>query len=209
MRKALAAAIMLILAGCNDVHSVRPLIHDADGAPVIRPGLWVGVDKTCVFDTALPADQWPKCATAMMIRPGRITGATKADRRGLMTYRLNGRMPTLVQIRSVRDDSGRLASTDSSAAKLGAYQYLGLTGLGADEQGRMTWVAFWSALCGPDPAPAKPDESPRYVTDKPLPGMTVIGNACTTTSLDAVRGAVIASKDWSMPMELRWLRDQP
>jgi hypothetical protein len=209
MCKALAAAVILILTGCNDVHSARPLIHDADGAPVFRPGLWVGLDKACPLDTALPVEKWPSCATAMVIRPGRITGATKADRRGLMTYRLSGRLPTLVQIRSVRDDSGHLASADSSSAKLGTYQYLGLAVLGADEQGLMTQVAFWSALCGPDPAPAKPGESPRYVTDKPLPGMTVIGNACTTTSLDAVRGAVIASKGWSMPLELRWVRDKP
>ena len=208
MRKALAAAIMLILAGCNDVHSVRPLIHDADGAPLLKPGLWVGQDETCVFDTAMPVDQWPKCASAMMVGHGRITGASKAAGRAVMTYRLNGRWPTLVQIRAIRDDNGR-APTDRSATRLGAYQYLGLIVRGADARGQVTAATFWTAQCGPPPPEAKPGEASRYVTDHPLPGMAVIDNACTTTSLDAVRGAVIASQAWSTPSELHWVRDKP
>lgn len=208
MRKALAAAAILILTGCNDVHSVRPLIHDADGAPVFRPGLWVGLNNNCPFDAAQPVDSWPSCAGAMVIGRSRIVWATKVSRGDLMTFRLTGRLPTIIQTRIVKDRSGRTRS-DRFAAQLGPYQYAGLTVLAADDQGRMTQVAYWSALCGPPPPQAKPGESPRYVTDQPLPGMTVIGDACTTRSLDAVRSAVIASRDWSMPNELRWVRDKP
>lgn len=208
MRKALTAAVVLILAGCNDVHSVRPLVHDADGAPAFRPGLWVGVDKDCPFDSARPVDTWPSCAGAMVVARGRITGATKSSLRDLMTYRLTGRLPTIIQTRVMHDHGGR-APSDRFAAKLGPYQYAGLTVLAADAQGRMTQVAFWSALCGAPPPQAKPGESPRYVTDQPLPGMTVIGDACTARSLGAVRAAVIASRDWATVSELRWVRDKP
>lgn len=208
MRTVLFLLAALALIGCNDVHSVLPLIHDADGAPPFKSGLWVGVDKACPFDTALPVDQWPSCATPMMVGRGRITGAKKTSRRDLITYRLNGRLPTILQTRVVQDHGGR-APRDRFAAKLGPYQYAGLTVLVADARGRMTQVAYWSALCGPPPPPAKPGENPRYITDQPLPGMTVVGDACTTRSLDAVRSAVIASRAWSEPSELRWVRDRP
>jgi hypothetical protein len=208
MRKFLFLLAAVVLIGCNDVHSLRPLIHDADGAPSFRSGLWVGVDKACPVDTALPVDQWPSCAAPMMIEPGRITGAKKDSRRDLITYRLNGRLPTLIQTRIVQDPGGH-APHDRLAARLGRYQYAGLAILAADADGRMTKVAYWSALCGPPPPKAKPGENPRYVTDKPLPGMTVIGDACTTRSLGAVRSAVIASRAWSTPSELRWVREAP
>lgn len=208
MRIFLFLLAAVALAACNDVHSVQPLIHDSDGAPSFRPGLWVRLDKDCPFDAAQPVASWPSCAGAMVIGPGRITDAPRSSRRDLMTYRLTGRLPTIIQTRIVQDHGGR-APRDRFAARLGAYQYAGLTVLDADADGRMTKVAFWSALCGPPPPQAKPGESPRYVTDTPLPGMTVIGDACTTRSLGAVRAAVIASHAWTTPSELRWVRDAP
>ena len=208
MRKILALLAMLTLPGCNEVHSVRPLAVAPDGAPRFRPGLWVGVDSDCVFDANQPVKAWPACASGFAIDTRQIRGVREEDRGDLTDYRLSGRFPTVVQARVLRDAGGP-APEDEAAAKLGPYQYLGLRVLRTDRAGRMLEAGFWNALCGPPPPPAKPGETSRYVTAAPLPGLTIVGDACTADTLDAVRGSVIASQAWSPPQVIRWVRGKP
>ena len=208
MRKSLVLAAVLVLTGCNNVHSIRPLVAGPGGAPALKPGLWVGVDKDCVFDPARPLAQWPGCAAAMRVDPAQIQAVNEKTVQDLVSYRLGGRAPTVVQVRIEKMGTGAPAD-DAVLAKLGQYQYLGLEVRKSDPQGMAIEAAHWTALCGPPPPKAKKGEPSRFVTEKPLPGLTVVDDACTTQSLDAVRRSVIASRAWSPPGVIRWVREKP
>ncbi len=204
MRTILVLLAALTLAACNNVHSVRPLVTAAEGAPALKHGLWAGIDKDCAFDPARALADWPDCASGLMVDADHIR-SVGAGQKDVMAYRLSGRFPTVVQA-LIESDPGGKAPDD---APLGPYQYLGLKVLSSDRGGVATEAAFWTALCGPPPPDVKPGVKNRFITEKPLPGLMIVGDACTADTLEAVRGSVQASQAWSPPGVLRWVRAKP
>ena len=81
-RLILLVALTGLLVGCNMVTSPRPLFTkaDAEGAPQLRPGLWVHPDPGCAFDAGAPAHTWPDCAGSVIVRPGFLSGLRPGGR---------------------------------------------------------------------------------------------------------------------------------
>lgn len=68
-------ACALLLGACVPLHSTTPLYSEADaeGAPGLHEGLWLAQmpgGPPCDFDTALPAPEWPSCASKTVIKGG-------------------------------------------------------------------------------------------------------------------------------------------
>lgn len=199
MRLILILACALALGGCNFVYSERPLFTAADarGAPQLRPGVWMKPEKDCVFDRSRPVTAWPACAGGMLVRPGVLQEPGEAKK--TLPYLLMAGDPPLFQ-----------APIDNEK-KTPVYGYGGLDIAKRDARGRVTEFSFWVAQCGPPPPKPKPDDPhPRYVTEHPLPGLTVDEKSgmCRADAQGPIRAAVKASQAWDDDKRPAvWVRD--
>lgn len=199
MRLVLIVACTLALGGCNYVFSEKPLFTAADarGAPQLRPGVWMKPSENCTFDKSQPVKAWPGCASGMLVRPDRLEDPEDGSKRIL--YLIAAGDPPVMQI-PFNDDP-----------KKPGYVYGGIEVTKRDGQGRVTEFISWIAQCGPPPPKPKPGEAhPRYVTEHPLPGLTVDkeGSICFATKPGPVRASARASKAWNEDRNpASWIRD--
>ena len=198
MKVITALCLALVLGGCNRVHSDHPLFFpsDAPDAPRLKEGLWVIEDAACHVDASQPVNYWPDCGSWMVVRKREIIAYDrKQDGEGTWTrvpYVLEGGDPFILQAAMTED-----GKTD--------YEFFGVA---VQRERPVTFLVAWPVLCGPPPPEPARGEKASNVTLAPLPGMTVVENNCTTTSADAVRGAVRPSQDWSKDItSARWVRD--
>ena len=138
----------------------------------------------------------PDCGSWMVVRKREIIAYDrKQDGEGTWTrvpYVLEGGDPFILQAAMTED-----GKTD--------YEFFGVA---VQRERPISVLVAWPVLCGPPPPEPARGEKASNVTLAPLPGMTVVENNCTTTSADAVRGAVRPSQDWSKDItSARWVRD--
>jgi len=220
MRRILATLAILslsLLSACNVVLTKEPLFTAADeaGAPPLRPGVWLMQDPDCSVDETKPMTNWPDCAGGMIFKDGEAMGVSRKDGKTSWERQplvIAGGDPRIAQIR-IHLDMSSGGARNVSGENASFYGYAALKVLKAGPGGRITAFSYWPVLCGPPPPPQKPDAKPDVAfqlgTRKPLPGMEMKkGEAvCTTTSVDALRGAAKASQAWAEKlMTAHWVR---
>jgi hypothetical protein len=215
----LFALAALMLGGCNLVMSSTPMFtaQDAQGAPPMRPGIWVSPEGDCKFDEAQPVKSWPKCVGPALITPDKTFDAT--DTTSGAAYILAAGDPRVLQVETDVAGLNVAAVTGKKPAATGAapehqwiYFFMGLKPLAHDGAGRITKAEVWFIQCGPPSAPPAKDATPSpdsLGTSKPLPGMIMDGGACSPRDKAAVLGAAGPSRAWDLPQHkvVRWVRD--
>ena len=209
MKLPVLSAAALLLAGCtNMVVSDRPLFTQADakGAPSFRQGVWGSPDAGCAVDLKTPLDTWPKCAHGDVMGPD---GPIMPD--PAIKAVLAAGDPVIVQL--VLPDALREASKDLPGADASVF-YGALKPVQTDDRGQVTVFEGWTVQCGPPPSTSLPagkaeeGDAVQRVTDRPLPGLKMVGDHCLATRPATVRAAAAASRAWqSEPHVTRWIRD--
>ena len=212
-------ALLITLAGCNTVHSAKPLFgpQDAVAGPPLRPGLWLArngatgaADDDCPFDPGKPLGKWPACSSWVLVREADILEYDRDDKTWQSTaYLLVDGRPRVLQVtRSAGTDRQGQASIDGDEP---LNDYDGLAPTAHDPAGRITAFRLWAAECGPRNDTEYPNDSgPHPTTLAPLPGLTMAedGQSCLAENQDAVRRSVAASEAWSDDgTETYWVRD--
>lgn len=224
-----ALLILLTAAACsNRVASDTPWFAEADAAaaPRLRDGLWASPDDPgCKANTRLPAERWPDCMNAWVVRGNELfslnwtmEGEGRNRRRTSFDwdrteFLLVGGEPMILQHNScpyadeVQPPEG---AADDPALLRDPYRFcyeaLQPEATGAD--GRITAYTAWPVLCGPLP---EGDGADRAVTDRPFPGLGVVSENCLAESAAAIRNAARASEaltrdpDWRRTV--RWVRE--
>lgn len=210
MRVLLGLCLVLLLGGCNRVHSDHPLFFaDASAeAPRLRDGVWAlqNDDKpACRYDARLPVTRWPVCADWMLVRGGEMLGYEKPGKGDVtgsgdwtsLPFVVSAGAPPILQVAMTED--GKVD-----------YQFFGVEQTAGDGGGIRSFTA-WPVMCGPPPpSDAMSNGKRRYVTLEPLPGLTVVDeSSCTAADAAAVRNAAGPSRAWSTDEGLtaRWIRD--
>jgi hypothetical protein len=226
LRRILAILALSLLSACNVVVSKTPLLTAADevGAPQLRPGVWVMEgDADCAIDARKPITEWPDCGGGMVFQDGQATSYTKKEGKGTWERQplvLAAGDPRIAQVRFHMDITSGSGSQRNAADQM-LYGYAAVRPTAFGPGGKITAVTYWLVQCGPPPPPAPPNAKPerafQFGTRHPLPGIEMKkGDAlCTTSSVDALRGAAKASEAWrEKPMNAHWARpagpgDQP
>ena len=214
----------LLLGGCNIVVSKVPMFTAADsaGAPALRPGLWLGEKDDCRFDEASPIAKWPECADPVVITATEVHDVGPKGQKPT-PYIVAGGDPLVLQSQiDVDVSAGVDVSASGSATASGAasaevkgpppYAFLGAHPLALDPQGRVIRMEQWPVMCGPPPRAPKPGTPPdkaRYVTRRPLPGLTIEGQVCTPADKAAVINAARQSRAYGSVQRSHWVRDTP
>ena len=222
-------AFLLGLSGCNNVVSNEPWFTaaDAQGAPELRDGLWVKIgDDHCRVKLEKPAERWPECANSFYVRGGEWLTMNWDDTDGRkrlfegwtsLSPILAAGNPVILQL-----DEGsepQASPSDPDEIVIGdeepywRYSYGAVRPTELDGQGRVVAFELWVVQCGPSPQRELKAgvEYPLlslmegYVTDRPFPGLTVVGERCTAESVDALRRAAGANRD--LGQVARWVRD--
>ncbi|MGA0599395.1 hypothetical protein ACO2Q3_01675 [Caulobacter sp. KR2-114] len=194
-----------------------PLFTAADeaGAPPLRPGVWVMRDPDCTFDETRPMDSWPDCAGGMVYEGGMALGVSRKD--GKLTWKrqplvIAGGDPRIAQVRFQMNLSSG-AGDVKSGQNTTLFGYAAVRPLKVGPGGKVIAFSYWPVQCGPPPPPPKPNAKPEVAfqlgTRHPLPGIEMKkGDAlCTTSSVDALRGAAKASEAWrEKEMTAHWAR---
>jgi hypothetical protein len=237
MRGNVACALVLLLGltGCNRVVSVDPWFTavDAEGAPKLRDGLWLIVDgPECRVRVERPAERWPGCAGALYVRGNEwLTmqwddpdGDGPRRRRfagwhGEPAFLVRGD-PLIGQSEIAEPEPGlepddELSEDDEPDWR---YVYFAVRPTQVDDHGSVLAFETWSIVCGPlsEPVPAEKgraqgddeaEEPAARVTDRPFPGLAVVGDNCIAESVDAVRRAAVLSEPLDAHGTARWVRD--
>ncbi len=210
MRVLLGLCLVLLLGGCNRVHSDHPLFfaETSTGAAKLRDGVWAlqnDDNADCRYDARKPVTRWPDCADWMLVRGGEILGydrpgkgdVTGAGEWTSLPFVLADGAPPVLQIAMTED--GKVD-----------YQFFGVEQTAGDSAG-VTAFSAWPVMCGPPPpSGAMTDGKRRYVTLEPLPGLTVVDeSSCTAADATAVRNAAGPSRAWAGDEGggARWIRD--
>ena len=182
---------VLLLGGCNMVHTDHPLFTAADavGAPTFRPGVWAAPDPHCDFDPNQPVKAWPQCAH----------GDSMLEAEKGVSMMLVPGAPMIIQFASNKPEAGSTAPQD--------YFYVAIDPLRRDAAGRIVAMNSWAVACGP-PRRGAHSNGPRG-TLHPWPGMTMDpdGNNCTAASAAVVRTAAVLSRPRGAPNGVYWVRD--
>ena len=226
----LAAA--LALGGCNMVMAETPILTaaDAEGAPSLRPGVWITRDPECRFNPRKRVKDWPECASPLLVGSDSLTNPMKQEEAA--PYVLAAGEPRILQLElRPEPDAPRL------------YLFAGLQPLKFDRQGRIVEARTWAVQCGPPPPPkadapaadppadaAAADASPpsdaqaraemeKMVSDalasgltrEPLPGMTVKDGMCVVRTVEPLRHAARESLAWDTESHtiIAWVRERP
>lgn len=210
MRILLGLCVVLLLGGCNRVHTDHPLFFasDAPDAPRLRDGVWLieDGDDDCRFDERKPATRWPDCADWMLVRGGEFLSYGK-PRKGDLTgtgdwtslpFVLSDGGPPILQIGVIEGETRD-------------YQFYGVEPTARSESG-ITALTGWPVMCGPPPpAETMIEGKRRYVSLDLLPGLTLTNeNDCSAADAIAVRNAAGASREWvgEEGFSARWVRDR-
>jgi hypothetical protein len=193
MRPWIVLCTVLLLGGCNMVHSDHPLFTAADavGAPTFRGGVWAAPEPGCDFDPNLPVKQWPHCANGESMRNAEV-GTTMLVAAG---------KPLIVQVTSNGTDDGAKAPPD--------YFFVALDPVRLDGAGQIVAMHSWPIECGPPRRQSRHSKGPRG-TLHPWPGMRMDpdGNNCTPASTAAIRAAALLSRPIGpAPNGAYWVRD--
>ena len=189
------------LGGCG-VMSDHPLfsVADGEGAPILRPGVWVATEPDCKFNPRGPAASWPACASAFILGPGaagevrrEVKGEAPSPEPAVQAYLLAAGDPVIVQVQTPPEAKA---------------SYFALRPMASDGGGQITRVRLWPILCEP---PHAESERP----GPPLPGLKPLGGpggGCLARTQAAVRDAARRSEAWAFRDEpasgvLRWIRD--
>ena len=225
----IAAALML--AGCNMVVSETPILTtaDAEGAPQLRPGVWVRRVEGCEVDLRKKVKDWPECADVSIITRNTIGDPGKDE---AMPYVLAGGTPQLMQLEMKAEDAPRL------------FFFVGVEPVRSDDRGRVIEARTWAVQCGPPPRPAPEEaesaevaapaedsasEAPlteaeqeaamaeavtkmasSMVTREPLPGLELKDGMCLVRTIEPLRNAAEKSKAWDEQANqpIVWVRDR-
>ena len=221
MRAILTVLAALALGACNDVYSRTPLVAEAfqRGDPQLREGLWLlggDVAPDCPFDIRKPVARWPECAVAFEYQqPGQFWMVSKRERRLAFTVRLVSGDPVLAQIHWSLDalKDPRVPEPPNADNPFFGWMYDGLTVTRTDAGDRITEARMVAAQCGPLPSKSTPPTGgglpPAAVTDRPFPGLKVVGANCVAEDLDTVTAAITQSAALGAPSTIRWVRDRP
>ncbi|MFI4975700.1 MAG: hypothetical protein ACHP84_14260 [Caulobacterales bacterium] len=201
------------LAGCNLVVSHTPIFTEADanGAPKLKPGVWAAPEPDCKFDETQPAASWPSCASGSVVTATHMKSPvdpahppTAAKPNTPYPYVLAAGDPPVVQV---------MAPTAGDSGLVGPlYFFIALKPLSRDAGGLVDKAEQWPIQCGPPPPKPKAGsteagKTESYVTDHPLPGMTVDGSLCTPRDKAAVLDAAQPSRAWTDPIQVtHWVR---
>ena len=230
----MAFALLLALPGCNRVVSMEPWFTSADaaGVPKMRDGLWVGTGEDCRVNTARPVERWPACAGAMYVRGDERLGLNWDDpdddgprRRRIVGWERDPGIiasgdPLIWQLEVEQPTTSETSEPEALDESEWRYMYAALRPTRFDEQSRVVAFEAWAIQCGPmdDSSAAEPSETSDpgdeeevldggFVTDRPFPGLTVVGNDCTADSIEALRGAAVLSEAIGTKSSIRWIRD--
>jgi hypothetical protein len=199
-------ALAASLSACNLVITTEPTYTAADaaGAPALRDGLWVSVEKDCDVDLAKPATEWPECAGWVAIKDGAMTGVGDDGEAFKIPFVLAAGDPRVMQIElQEKADGPRL------------FMYIAVKPVKRDAEGRIVEYTGWIVQCGPPPPKdtKRADGQPRFGTLEPAPGMVMDAeqSGCTPSSKAALTGAAKLSEHYegSEPKGgvTRWVRD--
>ncbi|MFI4976912.1 MAG: hypothetical protein ACHP84_20450 [Caulobacterales bacterium] len=201
MRLALLLLAAVLLTGCNQVISQKPMFTAADQAALtLRPGLWRMDNPDCRVDERMPATLWPTCAVSLGVRGSEIVtiAGGKADPDLNHTpWILAAGDPMILQL-------GRREPPHSSGkpSEPASYAYFGVTVAATDRQGRIIALRGWPVACGPRTTAAAPDAPPLY------PGLHAIDHDCTTDDVAALRNAASATLAQGPEIQpAHWVRD--
>lgn len=157
----LLTAASLLLGGCNLVVAELPIFTAADtqGAPQLKPGVWLSRDPACEVDTTKPVAEWPACADPSIITADSIAG--KGGPESAMPYILAGGDPQVLQMKIQMDPE-----------KPALFMFAGLQVLRSDAQGRIVEARTWGVQCGPPPPAAaeEPEAAEPAGSDDPALG---------------------------------------
>ncbi len=221
MRTILVVLAALVLGACNEVYSRTPLLPEAfqRGDPQLRSGLWQlsdGAAFNCPFDIRQRLDRWPDCAVGFEYQSGQFWMVSRSQRILAFTVRLAPGEPILVQehwsLDALKDP--RAPEPLNADNPFFGWSYNALTVVRTDAADRIIEAKMVEAQCGPLPAKADPpaaDGKPLRapVTDRPFPGLKIVGANCVAADLDTVRAALRQSASLGEPRTVRWIRDAP
>jgi hypothetical protein len=223
--RAIAAVFLTGLSGCNAVVSVEPWFteEDTQGTPGFRDGLWMSAQANCEVDVAEPAERWPDCAQAGVIRDRewlevnwdlmptgeRVFAGWRSER----IIIANG-TPLIAQVPLNGEGTASSSEEGERDEPQWRYAYGAVRPKKLDQQGKIIAYDQWTIVCGPLPESkvvGQTEDGPIldqvYVTDQPFPGLAIIDNSCVAESIDALRSAGVLSEPLGEHGEARWVRD--
>jgi hypothetical protein len=186
------ACLLPLLGACNMAISETPLFANVDKANLTpRDGVWVSEDPECRFDSGLSENQWPSCATWIIVNGSKgemLLRNGKGEAQEARFVIANGQ-PLIVQL-LWRDDAKEDGKT--------FYVFFGLEPGPAGRDRSFAFAVGWEVKCG--------TKEPGSSDIKPYPG---ISPECRPSSAGAVRFAAAASRSTAeMAMSWRWLRPE-
>jgi hypothetical protein len=211
-------AAALALGGCNVVQTTTPLYTaaDAKGAPLLKPGLWrtegVCARQTPPSPTCVEPPLMVSADRFSVVIPPNVPAEQRNSEIGRIVqqgfpYELIATDPLVLQTNAHGPDTPGGPATDH-------YVYAVLEPLERDPDGRIIAAQFWLVQCGPAPKPgdanygASDDE--HYVTNHPLPGLTMVGEMCAPRDRKAFEAAAKAGRSLSdTPYRVRRVQDAP
>ncbi|NBB14890.1 hypothetical protein GVN21_05865 [Caulobacter sp. SLTY] len=206
LRGAAGLALAAGLSACNLVITTEPTYTAADaaGAPAMKDGLWVSVEKGCDVDLKKPATEWPECAGWIVVKDGAMTGVGDDGQPFKVPFVLAAGDPRVMQIELQEKGDG---------PKL--FMYIGVKPVKSDGEGRIIEYTGWIVQCGPPPPKdsKREDGQPRFGTLEPSPGMVMDEqqSGCTPSSKAALTGAAKLSERYELSEPrgeaTRWVRD--
>ena len=209
----LALLALPLLAACNQVYTRQPLIGEAHegGDPEFRPGLYsiTGYNPdNCIFDIRKTLSAWPECAVGVELRRGQMFFVSAHDRALAQTLRFVDGDPIIVQGKWHTDvlKDRRAPEPKTTDTPFYGWIYYAVTPTRMDGEGHIREATVVQAQCGPLPPPGP---GGRGVTDRPFPGLTVVGSDCVAKDLETVKRVLALSAGLARPYELKWVRDDP
>jgi hypothetical protein len=236
MNSFLMVVLLTPLGACsNRVVSETPWFKQAASTgPRFRDGLWRSENPRCKTSEAEPAERWPTCAGWAYLRGNQSLspmwdeeGTGRHRHRTYQNWSASHNMivagdPLISQStdcplarkievvdeaiatnRQETPPSSDPAVADTPTHAIFCYDAARATAF--DAEGRITAVETWPVFCGPWPRKGG------NVTDRPWPGLSLVGENCTATSEAALREAAKQSHDVALSVHFiaraHWVRD--
>jgi len=154
-----------------------------------KAGLWVGQDPVCSFDSALPKERWPKCASWFLVDANSIAAGKDAEPKDMpIPLLLAEGQPPIVQVLGKADENKP------------AYFFLALRAEDVAQPNEIAAVTLRWVACGTQSqGDAKKGTAGELVH---FPGLD---KDCHPLTVDALRAAALATptKD---EMHWAWVR---
>jgi hypothetical protein len=208
---AVTAAVVVGLGGCeNLVTSEKPLIEAKDAVTdgTLKAGWWVAQAPGCDVDAALPSEQWPDCAKAVLVPPRLsdkrrvkiedVSGAPKVK----IGYRLAAGEPMVLRM-------SLMAPLNIKGVR-SVHFYKAVRATERDAQGRIVEFRHWAVVCGPLEPSLGEEYHYRRMSNAPWPGIEPRSEGCFARDQTGLREAAQRSEALAVAASppLRWLRDR-